>query len=139
MGVPRSDEAEADVPPVLEVPEVQVEEGEDQVNFEEARSIVDRISHPFMLFVLEKCFPYDDLAPGWNKIVQLRIAHKCADAKTLEPVIITRTTKMHLMGATEESMVNEVWRAVQRASAHEAGEYFKFRGVDIYNPHEIRK
>lgn len=107
------------------------------MDYEEARAIVDRISHPFMLFVLERCEPFDNLAPGHGDLATLRIAHKCADSKTLEPIIINRTRKFVLRHADESTLVDEVWRCVKNASLHEAGEYFKYEGKLIHDPHGV--
>lgn len=106
------------------------------MTYEEAREVVDRISHPFMLFTLEKCIPFDNSSASYNRMVTLRIVHKCADSKTLEPIILNRARKMVLMHATEKSLVDEVWRCVQNAALHEAGEYFKYKGVAIHDPHD---
>lgn len=106
------------------------------MKYEEARAVVDRISHPFMLFVLEKHPVFGVNADDDLYLAKLRISHKCFDSRTLEPILINRTTTLHLLHATEERLVDAVWGCVRRAADHEAGEYFQYKGVAIHFPHE---
>lgn len=109
------------------------------MTYKEACVVVDRVSHPFMLFTLERVpnefFP----APPGHFNVVLRISHKCSDAKTLDPIVINRSRKLVVHERmTEEALVDEVWRCVKNATLHEAGEYFKYKGIAMHDPHEAR-
>lgn len=106
------------------------------MTYDEARDIVDKISHPFMLFTLESRSDEFYPAPNGCLLVDLRISHKCADARTLEHIIINRSRRMIIQEwTTEEHVVDEIWRCVKNAALHEAGEYFKYKGVVVHDPH----
>lgn len=109
-----------------------------QMTFDEARAIVDRVSHPFMLFTLERVGDEFFPAPAGYLHAKLRISHKCADAATLQPIVINRGRRLMLHERTTESeLVDEVWRCVKNAALHEAGEYFKYKGKAIHFPHDV--
>lgn len=104
------------------------------MKYDEAVAVLDRITHPHMLFTLEKAGPFDSLAPDYGH-VKLRIAHKTVDSATMEPIIINRTRQMTILHADEQAFVDEVWRCVKNAMIHEAGEFFRYKGTAIHHPH----
>lgn len=106
--------------------------------FEDAVKTLERVSHPFMLFELERP-PYVPPLGKWGAgpwSTRLKIAHKCVDSATMRPIIFMRMRPIRLVQPSEKDFLEQVWRAVRSAHEHEAGEFFKVDGQAIHHPHQ---
>ncbi len=105
--------------------------GEAIMNIEEANEVLSKVSHPFMLFTLEKIFDKPN-----DSVAKLCIAHKVVDSISRETIVPRRSRVIHIAYIREErDLVDQVWNCVRQAHAHEAGEFFKFKGIAIHHPH----
>jgi hypothetical protein len=104
---------------------------ESGMTFEEATKTLERVSHPFMLIVLER----DSAYPSQGRVF-LRIAHKCQDSQTMEWCIQNRRCVfLGLDWMDEARFIDYVWSTVRNAHVHEDGEFFKVDGRAIHDPH----
>jgi DNA-binding LytR/AlgR family response regulator len=97
----------------------------------EAQNLVNQIQYKpnFVLSFLR--------SPNWNG-VELRVYARVPERDTLEEdsVLVRTVYSEHVLAAfKEEDFVDQIYKMIQRVELHEVAEFFKVKGVRVYDPH----
>ena len=79
-----------------------------------------------------------ELVPALSQEVCFRVIYETDDVETRDRIIVgARPVGMNveMLRRGEEYVIRCLFEAIMQAERHEAAEYFKYKGVTVFNPH----